>query len=157
MILTYIAGTNRSSKNDTAQHIAETYCKRIVRLEKDEEQLWPLMQKIAFATLGATSIFISPFLYGYLKLYGDPYEAGTKAYKKRTAEKKSKKSLFSRFIDFAYESNLDQRNRAMAEKSIDILRRNTNNLLVVCGEEHLDGIVENLYGRLRLKEVKSFP
>jgi len=154
----YIVGTNRSFNIDSARTIAKKYGKRFVSLEEGIEQLFPVSQKIALASVGAISIFISPFLYGYLKLYGDPSKVGTKAYEKRIAKKKkSKKSLFSRLTDFAIIGNIDERNRVMAERSIDILQKNPGNLLVICGQLHFDGLIKNLYDKLRLEEVRSFP
>ena len=88
---------------------------------------------------------------------GTPFEIGTKAYEKRIDKKnKSKKSLSSKFFEYAYKNNIEERNRVMAERTVDILRENPGKLLIVCGEEHLDGIIENLYDKLTLKETKSF-
>ena len=151
VMLAYMAGTNRSLNNDTAKQIAEKYGKRIMRLEEDTEQLFPLSQKIALAIVGLTSIPMAPLCYAKLKLYGDPFEVGTKAYEKRIADKKKGKKgldLFSRLTNFAYMGNIGKRDRIMAERSIDILRRVSDNLLIVCGENHLDGIVKNLHDQL---------
>lgn len=158
MLLAYITGTNRSLGSDTSETLAEKYGKQVVRLEEDEEQLFPITQKIALATVGTISIPMSPFIYGYCKFYGDPYEVGTRAYEKRMAKKREgKKSLFSKFFEYAYKNNIEERNRVMVERSVEILREDSGNLLVVCGEDHLEGLVENLHDKLRLEETRSFP
>lgn len=156
--LAYNAGRNSSPKNDTAKTIAEKRGKRVMRLEEDLEQLFSLKQKIALATIGVITIPLSPGIYWYLKSHGDPYEVGTKAYEKRMAMKeKGKKKYISRLINYAFISNLNERNRIMANRSVDILQQEPGNLLLICGEAHLDGIIENLHHRLKLKEVRSFP
>lgn len=156
MILALILGTNRSFKNDTSNSLAKKYKKKVVMLEKGAEH-FKLTQKIALVAAGLFSIPYSPFLYASYKFYGDPFEKWTKAHEKRMAnKKKGKKGLFSGFFEYAYKSNLKERDRIMAKKSIDLLRKNSGSLLIVCGESHLDGIIKNLDKKLKLKEIRSY-
>lgn len=154
--LAYVAGTKKSFDTlDTAKTIAEEHGKRVVRLEEDIEHLLPLTQKIALAIAGTVSIPMSPFVYSYCRFYGDPYEVGTKAYERRMAkEREGKKSLFSGFLEYAFKNN--EEDSIMAERSVGILK-DSKNLLVVCGEGHLDGLVRELSNKLRLKEIGNSP
>lgn len=158
MFLAYIAGTNRSLNNLNAKEIAGVHGKKLIKLEEDIEKSFPLIQKIALSAVGMITIPMSPFLYAYLKIYGDPLERGNKAYERFTKEmKKDKKGLFSKLVNFAYSNNLDERNKVMAERAVNILNTSSNKLLIVCGKGHLDGIVDNLHNKLKLKKVRSFP
>jgi len=150
VILAYMAGTNRSFNNPTAKAIAKIHRKEIITLEDDTDQLFPFTQKLAFGLVGLLSIPISPYLYFKYKMNGDPFEHGTKNYEKKM---KRKKSLVSKLTSYAYFNNLEQRDRVMAERSIDLLRSERDNLLIVCGEAHVPGITENLRKQLDLEEV----
>lgn len=152
-----ILGTDRRSP-DTVHNIAKRSGKEIFHLEKDTRHLFSFTQKIAMALGGLVSMPFAPFEYMNYKKNGDPYAIGTKAYEKRIAEEKSgKKNLLQRLTDYGFASNLKERDKLMAEKSFDIFQESAKNLLIVCGELHLDGIVENLHNKLELKEVNSFP
>lgn len=126
----------------------------------EEDLSLPFLQKIALATLGMVSIPLAPVLYVYHKIYGNHNKREgreTEAYEKRMAKKsKNKESLSYRLAKFAFRNGVDERNKVMAERSIDIFTKYPGNLLIVCGEGHLDGLVENLSRSLRLKELKEF-
>lgn len=157
MAFAMIFGTDRRSP-DTAYNIARQSGKEIFHLEKDTRHLFSFTQKAAMALGGLASMPFAPLEYMNYKKNGDPYTTGTKAYEKRIAEEKSgKKSLLQKLIDYGFASNLKERDKLMAEKSFDIFQQSAKNLLIVCGEMHLDGIVENLHNKLELKEVNSFP
>lgn len=158
IVLTLATGAKRSIFNDSSYSIAKEYKKRIIWLEEGTWKSSPLLQKIVFATAGAITIPVSPFAYVYLRYYGDPFTPGTKAYKDMdmAKEKKDKQGLFSRLFRYAYTNDISERNKIMADRSVDILR-GSERLLVVCGERHLEGIVENLSSMLSLREVRSVP
>ena len=60
---------------------------------------------------------------------------------------------FVNFVGFAYAGNIDQRNRIMARTSVEILTEGADDLLIVCGEEHVDGIIENLKRKLEKMDL----
>lgn len=157
VVLAYAAATNRSFSNDTAQTIAEKQGKKILRLEDDIDQTFSLSQKIAIAIKGLITIPFTPSLYIYLRINGDPYEFGTKAYQDMNAKRTGKKSLFSKLSEHGLQSNMDERDTVMAERSLDIFQNTPGNLLIVCGEQHFDGVVEKLHAKLDLTQTKIFP
>ena len=59
-----------------------------------------------------------------------------------------------KFFDYAFANNLAKRDRIMAECSLSFLVT-SKDLLIVCGEKHLEGIVENLSAKLNLEEIRS--
>ncbi|UCD03642.1 MAG: hypothetical protein JSW73_03820 [Candidatus Woesearchaeota archaeon] len=158
LILAYVAATNRSFNNKRAIDIAERHGKKIITLDDSVEELFSIPQKLAIGLSGAISIPLSPFIYVYYKLLNDPSKRNNKAYKRIVERrKKGKKSLSSKFFSYAFTKNMNVRDKVMAENSVKILKERTGDLLVVCGELHLDGIIDNLQKTLELSEVRSFP
>lgn len=155
MFMAYMLATNRSPNNLTALRIARRQKKNVMRLEEDEEQLFPLTQKIALGIGGLITSATAPMLYAYLKAYGDPFQTGTKAYERRTAKRRKPKEGLSRFLDFAYHNNLHARDKKMAERSVDLLKNGASDLLIVCGDGHMDGVIDNLETTIVLEEINS--
>jgi len=157
MLITLILRTDRKISNKSAEKIAEEKGKKIIRLEEGtEEKTWPLKQKLAFFSVGIISIPLSPFTYHYLKKNGDPYKAGTKAYKKRIEkDKMGKRNLYSKLVTYAYGNNNAVRSKIMSDRAIEILKKGADNLLVVCGEMHYDRVNQNFQEQLELKVIKK--
>lgn len=154
-LLAYALATDRFPLNDTSKTIAQECGKRIIHLEENEGLTFSFMQKLALATVGALSIPFSPFDYARAKRDGDSYIEGTIAYEKRM-ERKKKNGPMTRLCNYAFKANLAERDEAMAEKTSTILQTSSNNFLVVCGQEHFDGVVGNLSQRLKMRETRDF-
>lgn len=149
-----VAGTDRSITHPPAKEIAKSYHKNIHHIENNFSTICPLKQKIALTLYALVSIPLSPFTFYNCKKYGDPFTPGTEAYKKRKEMQNKKKSKISRFLISGYKGTIPIRDSEMASQATELLK-GMDNLLIVCGERHLDGIVKNLHKALDIEEVKD--
>jgi len=148
-----LAGTRRSLKNKTAKGIAENLEKKTVSLETGYK-----LSKTSAIYLGSLAILgtiLSPLLYIESKLFGRM----TEKYYAKKAKKAGKtrrliESKISRLDRFLAKYVVDQEERddLMAARSAELLRQE-DNLLVVCGEGHLQGLVERLSKDFELEPV----
>lgn len=108
-IFAFLAATKRSLK-DRGETLAEKYQKKVIRMEENESQLFPVKQKLALIVAGTVSIVMSPFVYGYYRKNGDPYTKGTIAYEKRIAnQKKEEKGLETFYLIFLVECGFQKK------------------------------------------------
>ena len=118
----------RSPNNADLESLAKSKNKSVTMLEPEIEKTFSLLQKIALFTYVAISFVSAPFTYLELK-------------KNRKLQKKN--NWISRLSNFSIYSNIETRNKIMAQNSIAILRK-VDNLLIVCGEDHFEGLERQL-------------
>jgi hypothetical protein len=147
-LLAYAAATGRWPKN-CAIDIAKKYGMKIVRIEDNVDDSFTYKEKMTLALAYIISALKSPFTYGYYKLCGNPDVPGTRAYKaKKSDERKG-------FGYSALVRNLPERDENMAKNIVEVLEKYKGNILVVCGELHLEGVIKNLNSVLDMKEVRT--
>jgi|TARA_B100002003_G_C14101321_1_gene529671 hypothetical protein len=146
--------TQRLPSIPSADDIAFDYSKEIIDLEENIDDFFPLKQQLALildGLLGCFSIFND---FSYYKINGDPFIYGTKAYYDMLEEEVFPSSnLTERLSRYSLDDNMDERDCHMAKGSVDILKEKKGDVLVVCGEDHLDGIVANISNEVKLKET----
>ncbi len=127
------------SKNYTALKWAKELGKKIIRLE-DGVKRFSLSQKLTQLNISLNSFLLSPFIPLLFKEHPELIEEIEK--------------LNDPYSDYA--ANLEGRNKIMAEKSIEILKKGENkDLLIVCGEAHVPGILDILYDKMVLEKVEE--
>lgn len=145
--LAYLSGTKRSPSNQRVRDIAKEQDQRIIYFNDTDSKHFSFWQKITLVGLGLLTVPLAPLVSWYTKKHGGDL------FKKEG----KKKSLISRWMDYAINSS--KREKIMADRTAELLsEQNSGDVLANCGEDHLDGIVNNLKNNgLTLEEKVSYP
>ncbi len=131
-------GSNRTSR--TAKDIAEDQKKKIVRLEPNMGESFSNKQLLALTAIGLMTIPFTPLIYAYSKYRGEDAIKSLSISEKKSSEP----SYLERFVKFAIESNIAERDRKMAERTRELVLTGAGNVLHVSGQAHTDGVIANL-------------
>lgn len=143
----YYAATNRSKRIATAHKLAKEIFRNVIRLD-DTHLIDPkLRTQIGIMSAGliyTLALPLAPITYSASRIYyhikGD---IRVESVKNKGVE------------GITDEPTMKIRDEHMARTSFEILKERKNDLLVVCGEAHLEGIVENLTRNPNLKLRKT--
>lgn len=137
----YESSTKRNSTFDVVNYV-KNIRKPLICIEKDFDSNFSFKQKLALFYLASMSIFFGLGYYFF------------KACKKND---KASEILMGDYLgrkkceDYAlHETSLELRDKNMAENIIEILNLEEGNLLVIFGQDHMNGIVSNLESKLDL-------
>lgn len=136
-----IAGASHRSFERTAKTIAEGQEKKIVRLEPNMGESFSYKQLLALAAVGLMSIPFIPFIYTYLRNSGDDILSSEESDDNQDVGRFSR---LRRFIKFAIEGNIAERDRKMAQRTKDVVLSGVGDVLHVSGMAHTEGVVANL-------------
>jgi|GEM_PF-6251825 len=149
--IAYNLATNRSSENHTTKDIAKENHIKLIRFNDSDI---PLLRAFTMTLICAISIPLVPIDYINYKINGDPDEVGTRAY--NIIENNILRQKVWLPI-LKYSANVHNRDKIMADKSVELISAPKNdNLLINCGQGHFEGIINNLYEKLELKETGKY-
>ncbi|MEK6969168.1 MAG: hypothetical protein AABW48_01945 [Nanoarchaeota archaeon] len=161
--LLYSAITKRSFNNENALSIAQRLGKDVVRFEDSTSEHIGLGRKIAFVAVNLLELPLALIDYVRSRKDGDPENPESDAYQKRVSKQweklGSRPSLLDRIRGYVakvhdYSLNMTGRDQVMGEKTKELLETERDNLLVVCGRDHVDGIERYLTKNMQLQVVR---
>ncbi|MBW2963378.1 hypothetical protein KY306_01230 [Candidatus Woesearchaeota archaeon] len=141
-IMEFSDALERPVSNETAKDIGESEQKKIYYLEPGISYQLSLFKILVLFGFALATVPFVPWIYYSVKKYG------------KEIEKANPPASIKRIVRYIFDA--DRRDRLMSKNALKVWNHTKENMLIVCGLEHLEGIVQNLHQHLSLKEAENY-